>query len=213
MPKAINNGNVTNSLLKAFQFKGRYIPMLDEVIVPVYQIADPVPAAPGLVFGGSIFADGVVATEAPVFRLRNPPNSGVLLSVSAVSTGYAEIAIGPTKANLVVAEIQFSPGILGDASGVPIARDTRNLVQSRASLTSLNTVPTSAAATSLVKFTVKTSGERLELEGGAVVGVRQPLVVLQPNTALDIRYTVGDGLFAVVNYSWLEVPIIDGTPQ
>jgi len=213
VPKAINNGNVTNSLLKAFNFKGRYTPMLDDVIVPVYQIADPVPAAPGNTFGGSIFADVVPLLEAPIFRLRNPPNSGVLMSVSQASTGYGETPVGQTKANLVVVEVQQNPGILAGASGVPIARDTRNNVQSRASLTSTTAVPAPATATSLVKFAVKTDGVILELVMGSAIGARQPLVVLEPNTALDIRFTIAEALGAIANFSWLEVPVIDGTPQ
>ena len=85
MPKQLNNGQVSLSLQKAFNFKGRYQPMLDEVIVPVYQIEDPVPSLVQNTYAGSIqIAEGAVGDFARI-RLTNPAGSGIVLTVTGAS--------------------------------------------------------------------------------------------------------------------------------
>jgi len=83
VPKQLNSGAITQALQRAFGFKGRYIPMLDEVIVPVYVIADPSPASQTKLCA----ATTSVSTDAANFgiiQLFNPLGSGNVVNVTNV---------------------------------------------------------------------------------------------------------------------------------
>lgn len=83
MPKQINSASVGQRLVQLFSLKGRFQPVLDEVIVPVVSV-DPesVEQLPAAAMGG----EAAVAAEYGYGSLRNPVGSGLLIHVTRLIT-------------------------------------------------------------------------------------------------------------------------------
>jgi len=214
MPKQLNNGRVTQSLQSAFGFKGRYIPMLDEVIVPVYQIADPVPAEPSLTYAGRFFFDiSVTDGDFPRLRFRNPPGSGVLMQLSGVSIGAIKGAGASQEAEMTgfivpeaVSSIDF-PTLL-----TATKRDTRNVQESRLVIsTGLSNQAAGTTPDTLGTALVITEAGFTELTTGPGNFPRQPPTVIGPGFSLDMLGSGPDSeginaLSFLANVAWAEVP-------
>jgi len=212
MPKQLNNGKITEAMQRAFGFKGRYNPQLDEIIVPVYQIADPVPADPGRTYGATLRTPTQVQSSGVRVRLSNPLGSGVNMSISGISVGARIEAIpGPTK----TFDVGFFPleeaDPLTDVGPLPVARDQRNTIKSAAFTSSTPSAPPSQDF--LFEAIIRGQTEMQELTDGAAVGVRQPLVVLPPGWSLDSTSfdpaggADADDIPILTNGAWLEVAI------
>jgi len=217
MPKQLNNGRVTQSLQSAFNFKGRYIPMLDEVIVPVYQIADPVPSEPALSYGlRTILTPPIFAGGFSRIRYRNPPGSGVLMVVTGVSIGAIKVAPAPATAESEITLFLISAA----ASSIDFAniqpsgtkRDTRNLTDSKIIISEgeSNSVATSQSNTLAMALVVTELGFT-ELTGASATLERQPPVTVGPGFSLDLLASGADAegptpaLTFINNISWSEV--------
>ena len=103
MPKQINTYQVGQSLVKKFGLKGRFQPVLDEVIVPVITVGDTTPTDIRLAVSG-ISAAAAGAGNQHKIHLRNPPNSGILMTVKsfwavsgAPTTDFLAISMGTTS--------------------------------------------------------------------------------------------------------------------
>jgi len=226
VPKSIQIGSVTQALQRAFGFKGRYTPMLDEVIVPVWVVQDPAPAVKTrLAMGVSDRASlGAGTTPDHVHSfLWNPPESGVMAVVNSVRL---QLSLGDDKAIIDAFEM-IGKIVVTDTrpSGTPVPgvfRDTRlSGTPSLELLTLVDQVP--PATPHIAEF----------LFIGGLVGApaqdlfvqssdpRQPLVMLAPGAYLetanfnptDDSQTGPVALLRVrTNWQWLEVPITEQDP-
>jgi len=117
MPKQINAGRVTSALQRAFGFKGKYTPMLDEVIVPVYTISDPTPALPQRLAFATVTSPGILDTTltAPAATLTNPKGSGIIVSLTSLNVGLEEGGPAPGIVALTIL-VRF---IGGSSFGLP----------------------------------------------------------------------------------------------
>jgi len=206
MPLPIQVGQVTQALQRAFGFKGRYTPMLDEVIVPVYVIADPSPAGlTALAIGTGFTVLGAAPGTFAVVFLHNPEGSGVLLNVTAAHV------IGSIKLRLQV-RFAAQPGATrildvqfrdrrnrGEPSGQIYRDDTRGSL-----LGDLVAVLTVDGVLSQTASWVTSESDP-----------RQPLVVLEPGQTVVIQNAessaaTSDGF--TVNWRWLEIPLTEVNP-
>jgi len=202
MPKQLNNGAITLALQRAFGFKGRYIPMLDEVIVPVYVIADPSPSLPTRLCAATDDQAGD-GTNLQFIQLFNPVGSGVVVNVTNVS------AISEVKEQLLIAFYD------GDASiqGADIHfRDRR-----------ISGNPTTIVRTDIGGLAPV--GERvavLEVDGALAQTAawdtqasdpRQPLAVLTAGQGLIVQPRgVVPSSIITVNFRFLEIPQTEVSP-
>jgi len=85
MPKRINTAQFTQALQRAFGFKGRYIPMLDELITPVYVLQDPAPSYATKIASGASTALEVLTGDFVHNSLANPPGSGIIVVLTGLS--------------------------------------------------------------------------------------------------------------------------------
>lgn len=209
MPKQLNNGRITQALQAAFGFKGRYIPMLDEVIVPVYAISDPVPSEPQ-----ASFARRMIATEAPAaftsIKFTNPETSGVLAMITQVSAATFVDTPTPTEVVGLTAIISDSTELNNDDGLSAVARDTRvssgsakcNMTFTQ---TSLNVNTLSALATILLL----TDQRVAQVVGGLGESVeRIPPLVIRPGRGVQLVLSgsAGQDIPLLANFSWTEVP-------
>lgn len=206
MPKQINAGQLTSALQRAFGFKGKYIPMLDEVVVPVYVISDPSPAhVTRLAAGTTDATSSGGALEFPAVQLFNPPESGVVANVTTV------VASADLKKELLVS---FFDTPLTEVRPFAEFRDRRIPAQP--------TVQMRRDTTTLVKFGDVVA--ILQVDGAlsqtaawvADTGdPRQPLCVLGPGQGLVIQFndaTAAAQEAVRANFRWLEVPITQVNP-
>jgi len=204
MPKQLNNGAITQALQRAFGFKGRYIPMLDEVIVPVYVIADPSPAAITRLAAGTVVSTpGGVGSRATI-ELFNPVGSGVVVVVSNWT------ATADVKAKL---DISFLDGSIGLPPLTTLAfRDRR-----------VGGVPAAEILDNPQSQLQGTQVAALEVDGAlaqtasweaAAGDPRQPLVVLGEGQGI-VMQNDDDQLAIVIsaNMRWLEIPITELSPS
>jgi len=207
MPKQLNNGQITQALQRAFGFKGRYIPMLDEVIVPVYNIADPSPAQVTRLVAGTLTetADDDPALQQILVQVRNPAGSGVTLNVTDF------VVQSNIKQTVHIAFFDGGASIIPDSvffrdrrnSGLPAALMARTQNQ----VSSVGDVVAQVEVDGTLSQTA--SWET------AASDPRQPLAVLSPGRGLIAQFTVfgatGDTL--TVNFRGLEIPITETNPD
>jgi len=207
MPKQLNAGAITQALQRAFGFKGRYIPMLDEVIVPVYNISDPSPAAVTRLCAGTskVAATGTPAN--PFVQLLNPALSGIIVNLTAA------VASASVKAAINVAFFNTDQSTQG---GEFSFRDRRNRGNPIAK------VQADAAQDSILGIIVA----KLFVDGALSQTAswisegndpRQPLAVLGPGQGVIFQFSddvagpiSGDSLIA--NFRWLEIPLTEVNP-
>jgi len=211
MPKQINAGKLTQALQRAFGFKGRYVPMLDEVVVPVYVIEDPAPAAATRLCAGSRSFSPAAVGDLPYVQLFNPVKSGVIINVTNMvtlgRTAKQEIEIrvtvveGPESGNNShFRDLRNSgPGLLTK----PIGNVRRDQAASVPTGDLLAIVQVDAAFSQTAAWEAQSADPR------------QPLVVLRPGTGVltqisDITTPQTD-VFQT-NFRWLEIPITEQNP-
>jgi len=205
MPKQLNNGQITQALQRAFGFKGRYIPMLDEVIVPVYVIADPSPASVTRLCAGigTLIQDNPLTF--PFIQLFNPVASGQLINVTAA------VATANVKYDL---DVRFydTPGL--SLQTTIQFRDRRNKGDP------VGEVRIDNAETVLVGDKIAA----LQIDGAFSQSAswltqqsdpRQPLAVLEPGQGVMLQTrnlsSVGSDSFEV-SFRWLELPLSQTNP-
>jgi len=202
MPKQIQTGHVTQSLQRAFGFKGDYRPMLDEVIVPVYVVADPTPAAVQRLCAATA-NQGLVVADAYI-QLFNPPGSGVLANVTSV------VASADVKAELRVAFFN-SPG---EAAGTTFFRDRRNQGSPSCEIR-VDDTEASSVGDLVAVLQVDGAFSQISAWRTDASDPRQPLAVLSPGDGLILQGDFGTASGAIIrgNFRWLEVPIWDIRPE
>lgn len=221
MPKILNNGRLTENMQRAFGFKGRYRPLLDEVIVPVYQIADPLPSNPprtamGTVTTGQPSGAGLT----PGVKFINPVASGVNVQLTSINVGSTDLInpAPPATSRVVGAGLFLTNTTPFEEDGqTPTWRDRRVAGVPVCNLSFSNQQTPLLPNVYLLTTFVRTSLETAELidSGGEIA--RQPLLVLDPGQAFAITlYGAAaegtGGLPLTVNFLWAEVPINQG-PQ
>jgi len=226
MPKQLNNGAITAALQRAFGFKGRYQPMLDEVIVPVYQISDPAPAGPIANCIGTVVHPGAADTTTlgPFVSILNPPGSGKTVIIQSVAMAAFKDLVGPQNADVVQVDARFHRNSPGPDRGNSFFRDQRLAGEPYPSLGIVNRPvcvvsfglrgyfdPDAVFASTLLKR----DGTVAELSTAIAPGERAPLAVLQENRGVEMQFALdeagtGDGSSAdtplLMNLIWLELP-------
>jgi len=217
MPKQLNNGAITQALQRAFGFKGRYIPMLDEVIVPVYNIEDPVPAEPAQTYGVAVLVPAAtIIDDQMVAQMRNPVGSGVVCAINSISAGFLKGVGPPTDTGVFnVLVIPAETAAFDFLSSFPGQnRDTRSGVPSRTVITAgqtstpvVNRLRSAVAITDLAFAEMVSAGQAPS---------RQTGIVLAPGFACQVVATGDDvvgatGPSAIVNFGWSEVGVLDQT--
>jgi len=220
MPKNFNNAKVTQRLVEAFQLKGRYLPLLDEVIVPVYVMDDPAPAQPNRLAAGTIRIDGVISPQVDIF---NPVGSGMMIVLtSAVATLGKSGAAFQGTLNVHIREA----GIIGDASDVNSLtwRDNRitpTIPTPQAEMAAAFGVGSIGIIIAQRPFSISgvIDPQALDVISAPLMGPRQPPVVLRPGTSININSdTAAIPVNLVVNWLWEEIPLlgsaglVSGTP-
>jgi len=200
MPKQINAGPLTAALQRAFGFKGKYTPMLDEVVVPVYVVQDPAPAELNRICAGTTSQTASGPTFGASIQLVNPGRSGIILILTTAvvqdDTGKQGIRIGLTDPDERLADFA-STGAFRDTRniGVPISEllrenDRANIGRSIAFLQIDGTLAQTAAW-------IANSNDP-----------RQPLVVLKEGDGIVFQQQDVPGTSVLrANFQWLEVPI------
>jgi len=203
MPKQLNNGRVTQALQRAFGFKGRYIPMLDEVIVPVYAIEDPAPADPSRLCSGTFAAlSSAIPDILPEVQLFNPLGSGVICNVTNV------VALGSTKFDISV-RFEDDPFIVTTPS---FFRDRRLAGGPACIIGNRETEIVGTGDTTAVLQVDGALTQSASWESGAN-DPRQPLTVLAPGRGLKLQMRLFvDAAELRVNWRWLEIPITEQNP-
>jgi len=223
MPKSLNNAKITQRLVESFQLKGRYIPMLDEVIVPVYVLDDPAPAEPNRLAAGTveITAPGAGTTKLQLF---NPPNSGVMTIVTFASIILSK-AGGAADFYPVLIFLVQSDQVPSDGSTALNTdwRDTRIALDEPYTTVSSSAGGIAAGSqiiTQVLGLDPAASLAEVEVLASPVQGPRQPPVVLKPSTGIVLQVTnpQAAGLTMFANFLWEEIPLlgsvgsVSGTP-
>jgi len=200
MPKQLNNGQITQALQRAFGFKGRYIPMLDEVIVPVYVIADPSPAAQTKLCAAT--ASLTIDQTNAFVQLFNPPGSGNIVNVTnVVAISDAKIAIDiafhdtPGVQNL--SDIHFRDRRFSGSPSTQIRSETPGVL-----LGELVAVITVDGALSQTAAWETQAGDP-----------RQPLAVLDEGQGLIVQKRDIVSASLSVNFRFLEIPRSEVNPS
>jgi len=212
MPKQLQSGRVTQILQRAFGFKGRYVPMLDEVIVPVYVIADPSPAETTRLCAGdhSAFASPI-GDEFPAVQLFNPVGSGIVVNVTK------GVVTSETKE---LFNVSFYDTPLPAGTQVSF-RDRRNTLtldkaQRRPSCQLLRD-NTSTVQLGEQIATLETDGTLSQTAAWeATAGdIRQPMAILGPGQGVIIQRRTALSAFDQfrVAFQWLEIPITQTNPD
>jgi len=206
MPKQLNNGRITSALQRAFGFKGRYIPMLDEVIVPVYVIADPSPADVTRLCSGTIVQQAVTPTsDIPKVQIHNPIGSGVIANITTT------IALGVSKEEFLVV---FTDTPLTElVAGATFFRDRRIQGEPILQLRRQNDATGLGNATAVLQVdgTFSQTAAWVAETGDP----RQPLTVLGPGQGIGLQFRVAPPTSVEeirVNFRWLEIPITEVGP-
>lgn len=105
MPKQINTHLPGSALVRKFGLKGRYQPVLDEVIVPVTIVGQEETTQVRLCRFGAIGAASGVGNQR-AFRMENPEGSGVL----AVITAWNAVSGAPTTDYISILRVKGSTG-------------------------------------------------------------------------------------------------------
>ena len=200
MPVQINTPSVTSALQRALNFKGRFVPALDEIIVPVYVLQDPGPAAAIRTSVGAAVSGSGAASLWGFVELSNPSNSGVIAVVSGAavnrdSSGVSINAIQPLVVNV-------RQGAYGGTEDEVQFRDSR--VPGKPVCTVKFGQGTGSAPDGPIKLRLDLTG--YEITAGSP-DMRQPLAVLLPGWSVAVTHAVVDDVLKfVVNFNWLEIP-------
>jgi len=206
MPKQINAGKLTQALQRAFGFKGRYVPMLDEVVVPVYVIEDPAPAAVTRLCAGSRSYSPLIQDDLAYVQLFNPVKSGVILNV----TNTVLLALIAGKATV---EIRVTEVVAPESGNNTFFRDLRNsgpgLATKPTAQIRRDTQPAGVVGDLLALVQIDGSLSQTAAWESQSGDPRQPLAVLPPGTALvtQLQAPVPLSDTFVTNFRWLEIPI------
>jgi len=218
MPKQLNNGKITEGLQRAFGFKGRYQPMLDEVIVPVYSIDDPAPAAPQRIVFGVRTAESVTEAAGRVFDVgaANPRGSGNLLILNQLRIQIrGDKPGGPSTAGIIPLALKLTEtGILGaDLTPNSTFRD-RRIDGEPTTFLEARVVGGPAGSATIAELFVAFDTGLSATVGIEAVDLASPLAVLRPGSSLFVELDrLGSGLDATapaaltVTALWIEVPI------
>jgi len=212
MPKQINAGKLTQALQRAFGFKGRYVPMLDEVVVPVYVIEDPAPAAVTRLCAGSRSFSPLIDADLAYVQLRNPVNSGVIINLTSVVV----IALTAVKQDV---EIRVTEVEAPEAGNNSHFRDLRNsgpgLARKPSGDIRRDTQPGATVGDLLAIIQIDGALAQTAAWQSSGGDPRQPLAILPPGTALltQIQATALMGDSFVTNFRWLEIPITEQNPD
>jgi len=220
MPKNLNNAKVTQRLVEAFQLKGRYIPMLDEMITPVYVIDDPAPAEANRLAVGTV---QIQAAVNPTTQLFNPLESGIVAVVTFANAIFSKPSGAASLIDITVFLVE-SDQVPSDASFALNRewRDTRIDIADPYAFTASKAGSVAAGAVIIQNATSIESGVGTATVGvleTPVQGPRQPPVVLKPGTGVAINANTGvDNINMSSNFLWEEIPIMgrqvpaSGTP-
>jgi len=221
MPLPIQTGKVTEALLRAFGVKGRYTPMLDETIVPVYVVQDPAPANPIRLFAAHAVDDNTSGGAGNFIHIRlyNPKDSGVIGVVNTIAIQMYEFG---GAALLNPAFVQGSTTRNNDLpSGVvnqSVPRDTR-LGSDPGSLVVVENVNAFAATSPTwaeLFFPKGVSGSLVQHLQAQSNDPRQPIQVLEPGALLEVATRdatqMTDNTTMSVNFQWLEIPLTETGP-
>jgi len=209
---------VTQALQRAFGFKGKYTPLLDEVIVPVYVVQDPAPAVVTRLVGAFDDLSQGGGSEQQHVRLWNPVGSGVLGVLNFVRLQVTdEIEAVTTKPHIMRAKIVITDVEPTGAPSPGTFRDSRlgsqpSILEVRSDRDLITTPPPFFAEIVFMTGIVGAPTQSLDVESS---DPRQPLVVLQPGSFLEI--TTRDSTTPTepvirTNWQWLEVPITEQFP-
>jgi len=213
MPKRIQNPKITEALQKAFGFKGRYTPQLDELVVPTYIIQDPAPSYATRQASISIsrITDGILANQLLHVVLQNPVGSGVVGLVTQMSLQFLIQDVGPVSTGDTVFVGVHLGTFVGGAPQIAGFRDTRepgdpllvgiverDLIAQVAPFIFRAAIPAGVeTATSVLQ--------------GFAADPRQSISVLIPGSYLEVSTAVGpdnplDIEVLLANFHWLEIP-------
>jgi len=222
MPKQIQTGKVSEALQRAFGFKGKYSVMLDEVVVPVYQIADPVPADPQRICFGHVKVPSLpsTVTDSPAWAMHNPGGSGILVVISGVSVNAINEAAAPAAPSIPV-QFRIIPDGEMTNDGNKFFRDQRLVGDQQGPQGAPKPIATLTFLTlglgfwapeqSFAVVPVRVDETLIEMVSASGIAPRQPLLILtegrtlqcQLGKAFDPTDTNNVGL--VGNLSWFEV--------
>jgi len=210
MPKQLNNGQVTQALQRAFGFKGRYIPSLDEVIVPVYVIADPSPAAATKLAAGTVTVVVSVGGlgDRPWGGIFNVIGSGNVLNVTNV------VILSEIKQPLVI-RLFDDPDDIGTERPDVQFRDRRNGGKPTAIVKRFDDT-TAVGDQGLLIAQLEVDGSLSQTASWETQSgdPRQPLAVLPEGRGLIVQTSdnqTGPYNFRI-NFRWLEVPRTETRP-
>jgi len=217
MPKQLNAPQITAALQRVFGFKGSYRPMLDEVVVPVYLISDPAPAATQQLAQCSIISNGIPVTAAPMTQFVNPEGSGILAVVTSVALGIRKQAGGQDATHVFEGFFFRGDGATGPSTPKRgIFRDQRAAFDAPTTPRALctlhgGTTTTPRAADSvIVGVLVKENDATRELAIAANAQTRQGTFTIQPGRSFQIGPLVPadtQDIDLIMNVSWIEVAI------
>jgi len=222
MPLPIQVGSVTQALQRAFGFKGRYTPLLDEVIVPVWVVQDPAPAVVTRLCSSAPQIDNAGAANFSHVILHNPAGSGVLGVVNGINlqvTGDGGVTLlKPQLINfhLTITDVPPNPAGFKFAG---VFRDTRlgSVPSILEGIADRDAIPATSPIVASFNFAVGPGGALPVVFKGESTDPRQPLLVLAPGSFIQATNAVapqpGDNEPAIrVIYQWLEVPITEQAP-
>lgn len=211
MPVTLNNAAVTRALQRVFGFKGRFNPVLDEVVVPVYSLTDSTPQAPQPNAGGQVISPPAGAGSIPVNILLNPAGSGLTVTVEAVSAGIANG--GPlvgTAPEVIFAFIQDTPAAALTLGGARWRDDRFRAQVDGEPIAQVGTFtrPSPVTPTAMLFAGVLLSTDASRALAQASLE-RQPIAVLPEGKGLAITFRDIDADTAtyelMTNYVWREV--------
>jgi len=201
MPVKIQIGAVTQALQRAFGFKGRYTPLLDEMIVPVYVIADPSPAQVTRLAGGT--SETLANSNDQVLQLFNPPGSGTVINLTNA------IVLGDVKFAFHIALLDFP---VPNVSAPSFFRDTRN-VGTPVGLLLSETNQVGLIGDRLATGQVDGAFSQSAAWEASASDPRQPLVVLEPGKGVIVQLiNIGAPALMDVSWRWLELPASETNP-
>jgi len=204
MPLPIQIGSVTQALQRAFGFKGRYTPMLDEIIVPVYVIADPSPAQVTRLVAGFQSVSTIGGGVNAFIQVRNPPGSGVILNVTNV------VINGEEKHDV---QIRFFDDVTGTAFDATVSFRDRRIQGDPAMQLGRN--PTNVGLKGVLVGQIQVDGSLSQSAAWETSGndPRQPLVVLDEGQSVIFQDSLNEAARVIgASVRGLEIPITEQRP-
>ena len=187
MPKQINTPSPGQALVRMFSLKGRFQPVLDEVIVPVVQVPLDAPASKRFAAWGTTMAAGGAGTQGRAF-IENTAQSGHLVVLTKV---WAKSGIA---AGVDTFGIEIVAGSIA-ASGIGEFTDSRIDDQKPVARTGGSTGAT--AVSNFPYYPCETVPMNVEW-------------IIEPGNYLFIRQQ-GENVTFAFNYVWYEVALRGGS--